>query len=94
MLHARVARRASGQNRAQGIFPGGLPNISAKVKGKKVYDPRDGLTKYTTNAALIQRDYLLMPKEDGGVGAEADEIDEDSFIEAANICDENVPSAL
>lgn len=40
-------------------FQGGIPNITFDLEGSdEVYDPRDGLTKYTTNAALVTDDYL------------------------------------
>lgn len=71
-------------------FPNGIPNISAIVKGKKVYDPRTGLTAYSDNAALCIRDYLTLASERGGVGATNNDIDDDTVIAAANICDENV----
>lgn len=60
------------------LFPGGVPNISAIVKGRKVYDPRDpsqdpddySTWKYSNNAALCLRDYLhgvRMPDADGNL---------------------------
>lgn len=70
----------------QDRFPMGLPNITAEVRGKKVYDPRDQTTAYSTNAALCIRDYLT--DIDYGMGATEDEIDDDSFSDAADICDE------
>jgi hypothetical protein len=42
----------------QNVFPNGIPNIKAVVKGKKVYDPRDGTTAWSDNWALCVRDYL------------------------------------
>jgi hypothetical protein len=69
------------------IFPTGIPNISAIVKGKKLYDPRDGTTVWSENPALCIRDYLV---GDHGLACDADEIDETSFIAAANLCDELV----
>jgi hypothetical protein len=75
---------------SDGTYKDGLPNVSALVKGLKVYDPRSGLTAFTQNAALIIRDYLLRPKELGGVGLDTAEIDDANFIAQANICDEVV----
>lgn len=69
-------------------FPNGLPNISAIVQGKKVFDPRTSTTAYSTNPALCIRDYLTDNKY--GFGASSDEIDDTSFTTAANICDETV----
>lgn len=72
----------------QDKFPQGLPNFTAKIRGKKVYDPRTTTTAYSTNAALCIRDYLL--DTNYGLGASSAEIDDSSFITAADICDENV----
>ena len=60
------------------------------MRGKKVFDPRTGLTSFSSNPALCIRDYLL---SDYGLGAALDEIDEASFIAAANLCDEPVQAA-
>lgn len=68
-------------------FASGLPNISAILKGRKVYDPRTEETAWSNNAALCILDYVLA---DFGLGAALDEIDLNSFIAAANICDETV----
>ena len=37
---------------------GGVPNISAIVRGKRLYDPRTGITAWSDNPALMVRDYL------------------------------------
>jgi hypothetical protein len=68
----------------------GKPNITAVVKGQAIHDPRTGLTAWTDNAALWVRHYLTLPKVDGGAGFLASELNEASFIAAANICDELV----
>lgn len=41
------------------IFTNGVPSVSAVIKGKKVYDPRTGLTAWSDNTALCLRDYLI-----------------------------------
>ena len=69
-------------------FPSGIPNISAVVRGRKVYDTRSSTTAWSRNPAMILRDYLMDTTY--GLGATADEIDESSFIAAANLCDEQV----
>jgi hypothetical protein len=81
----------------QTAFPNGIPNPSAIIRGRKVYDPRTGLTAWSNNPALCVLDYLTgtVPTEAGrepiGVGADLDsEIDLDTFTAAANICDEAV----
>lgn len=75
----------------QDLFPNGIPNVTAIVKGKQLYDPRTGLTGYSTNAALCVRDYLANTTY--GLGEPATAIYDTSFIAAANICDENVALA-
>jgi hypothetical protein len=72
----------------QSNFPNGVPDVSAIVKGKKCYDPRTTLTAYTDNPALCIRDYLTNNRY--GLGASSAEIDDDSFIAGANVCDETV----
>lgn len=69
------------------VWLNGLPNIKCKVKGRKVYDPRTGLTAYSNNAALCQRDYI---RADFGIEADEAEVDEDLVATAANVCDEAV----
>jgi hypothetical protein len=71
-------------------FANGYPEISAVVKGRKVYDPRTGTTAWSANPALCIRDYLV---SDFGLACDSEEIDEASFIAAANICDEEVTLA-
>ncbi|MCK6417909.1 MAG: hypothetical protein L6Q57_03095 [Alphaproteobacteria bacterium] len=68
-------------------YASGLPNISALVQGRKLYDPRTEETEWSDNAALCILDYVMA---DFGLGATLDEIDLNSFIAAANICDEEV----
>jgi len=71
------------------VFPTGIPNIKAAVKGRKVLDPRDSTTRWTDNAALALRDYLTA---DFGLSADPTlEIDEAAMIAAANVCDEDAP---
>lgn len=72
-------------------FGSSVPNVTALVKGKLLYDPRNSSTVYSTNSALCVLDYI----RDTGYGlGEADtNIDTASFITAANICDESVQLA-
>lgn len=42
-------------------FPNGVPNITAIVKGRKVYDPRTKAWGWSANAPLCLRDYLVDP---------------------------------
>jgi len=68
-------------------YPSGIPNISAVVRGRKVFDPRTSTTAYSANAALCLRDYLTNSL---GMGMTTAEMDDTAFQAAANICDENV----
>lgn len=66
------------------VFPNGIPELQAVVKGKKVYDPRNSTTAWSDNPALCIRDYLVSSY---GLNADTTEIDEDLVKEAANYCD-------
>lgn len=70
------------------IFPNGVPQISASTYGKKLYDPRTGLTAWSENSALCVRDYLTSTAY--GLGATTNEIDDATFIASANNCEESV----
>ncbi len=72
------------------IYPRGIPNIKAVVRGKKLYDPRTGLTAWSDNWALACRDYLA---SDLGLRCTDAEIDDTAIIAAANIADEDVTLA-
>ena len=66
-------------------FPGGVPSITAVVKGcNTVYDPRTATTGWTDNPALCARDWALYANGGGCIAAE---LDDASFIAAANACD-------
>lgn len=67
------------------IFPNGLPNIKALVRGKKLYDPRTGVTAWSNNWALCVYDYL---RDERGFGCSDADIDVGSIINAANVSDE------
>lgn len=73
---------------SQNLFPGGIPNVSAVVKGRKVYDTRTSTTAYSTNWALCVRDYLTLSGL--GLGAGSGEIDVTECDAAANVADEDV----
>jgi hypothetical protein len=70
------------------VYSGGLPNLSVILRGKKLYDPRTSATAWSSNPALILRDYLA--NTEYGLGCTAEEIDDALIITAANICDEAV----
>lgn len=69
------------------VWLSGIPNIKAKVKGQRCYDPRTQATAWTNNATLCQLDYIL---SSFGIGESLGGVNEASWISAANICDENV----
>lgn len=69
----------------QDKFPNGVPLITAKVRGKKVYDPRTSTTAYSNNAALCIRDFIR-----SSYGLDDTSTDDTSFSAAANECDESV----
>ena len=71
-------------------FPNGEPNVTALVKGKKVYNPNTASTEWSANSALCLRDYLA---SNYGLNSESDEIDDTLMITAANICNEDIALA-
>lgn len=71
------------------VWKTGAPkNIQFDVKGKPVYDPRDGTTSWSRNVALNLYDYM---RSSVGLGADVSEFSLDHVKRAADICDE-VPS--
>ena len=73
----------------QDVFAEGVPLFTAKVQGKKVYDPRTSSTGYSANAALCIRDYLVSAY---GLDNSGD-VNDAYFQTAANTCDESVTLA-
>jgi len=71
-------------------FDAGIPVVSAKIRGKKIYDPRTLTTAWSDNPAMIIRDYLLA---DFGLEESTANIDEALFESAADVCDETVAGA-
>ena len=69
------------------LFPSGLPNVTAIVKGRRVYDPRTGTDAWSANAALCVLDCL---RAEWGPEIEGDEWDADWWIAQANLADELV----
>lgn len=65
-------------------FQGGPPGMTFDVSGKKVYDPRTGLTVFSSNPALCIRDFLT---SEWGYNCVAADIDDTYTIAAANACD-------
>ena len=74
------------------VFPTGIPNMRAVIRGRDVWDPRSdpgdpSVRSFSNNAALCQLDYLM---SDFGFGVPLPEIHEPSWVAAANVCDETV----
>ena len=69
----------------QDAFPNGVPEVTAVIKGKKIYDPRTGITSWSDNPALCIRDYIFNSRY--GLGEALENIDDNAFITAANVCD-------
>lgn len=73
------------------VFSGGVPNITVVCKGTMAYDPRDASTKWSPNPALCIRHVVRSNVAfQCGLGAQSDEVNEDSFMSCANVCDERV----
>lgn len=70
----------------------GNPTITCVAKGRKVYDTRTKKWDYSENPAMIIRDYLINTTFGSGRYINESMIDEDSFKDAANYCDEMVTS--
>lgn len=68
----------------QEAFSNGVPNFSAVMKGKKIYDPRTDTTAWEHNPALIARDWATYRF---GCAIPEDQIDDDMVIQSANYCD-------
>lgn len=77
---------------------GSNPTITCVVKGLLVKDTRTSTTAYSENPAMCLRDYLLNKRYGLGRWLTSDMIDEDSFKECADYCDEviayYVPNSL
>ena len=66
----------------------GNPTVSCLVEGLKVMDTRSGKVEYTTNPAMCLRDFLLSKRYGLGKWITSEMLDEDSFKESADYCDE------
>lgn len=64
----------------------GIPNITAVVQGRKLYDPRTQQTVFSNNPALCLYDYLTNTRY--GKGLLPSVIDLPAFNTAANECDQ------
>ena len=78
-VHVRLTASAE-------AYPNGVPAIAVLVHGRRVFDPRNGITRWSNNAALCAADYLT----NAVFGVGATEVDTARLIAAANLCDERV----
>ena len=65
-----------------------LPNITVKIKGRKVYNVETTATEWSDNPVYIARDYMTNSRF--GQGIDAARIDDASTIAAAQYCDANI----
>jgi hypothetical protein len=78
---------------ADDVWDEGLPEVTALIKGKKVYDPREAghdaadpaTWEWSDNPALIVRDFLT--NSNYGLGEDAANIDDDLVDSSADTCD-------
>lgn len=83
----------SGKNAAQQwqqIYSGGVPSLRALGRGLRVYDPRDGATRWSENAGLCIRDYLASP---WGLNIPPAYIADERFSTFADSCDDLVATS-
>lgn len=73
---------------SESAFPRGKPTITADVQGKKVFDPRSGLTAYSNNPWLCIRDYLTNVRY--GCRVPAAMIDDAAMTAEANYAEQRV----
>lgn len=71
------------------LFSEGEPEINCLIRGRPIYDPRTDTEYWTDNAALCIANYLMDTVY--GMKVPYTDIDVDSLIAAADICDEDVP---
>ncbi|SHE68379.1 hypothetical protein SAMN02745157_0705 [Kaistia soli DSM 19436] len=70
----------------QTVYPNNMPVHTAVIDGALIYDPRDGVTRFSSNLALIRADHLRHPS--GGAKLGMDDLYWPDWQTAANICDE------
>ncbi len=68
-----------------GALPSGIPNVTARIRGAKIYDPRNGATQFSENPALMMRHVLLHPQFGKRTSIKPSE--DARIIAAANACD-------
>ncbi len=66
----------------------GFPTLTATIKGRKLYDPRTGLTAWSQNPALALADFIASP-----VYGQGRAVDQSTVGALADACDELVGGA-
>ncbi|MFL9668985.1 phage tail protein [Variovorax sp. AB1(2024)] len=69
-------------------LPSGIPTVTARIRGARVYDPRDGATRFSENPALLMRHVITHPQFGKRTSISAAE--DARFIAAANACDTGI----
>ena len=72
----------------------GNPTLTAVIKGKKITDTRTGAYAWSANPSMAVRDYLINKRYGAGHFVNTDNIDEYSFKEIADYCDELVTTRV
>lgn len=68
------------------VYNNGIPNITAIVRGKKVYNPVTDVTEWTQNPALCIADYI----NDSRYGLTGISIDSTALAESVGVCAQQV----
>ena len=68
----------------------GIPKVEFEVQGSQLFDPRDSSTSFSNNPALCIWDYLT--NDIYGKGLATSYLNQQSFEDAANYCDELITS--
>jgi len=68
-----------------GALPSGIPTVTARIRGAKLYDPRDGVTRFSENPALMMRHVEMHPRFGKRTSMSASE--DARIIAAANACE-------
>ena len=68
-------------------FPNGEPNLTALIKGKKLYNVNTGATAWSDNTALVIRDYLTSSY---GLNIPTVDLDDTAFASAQTVCDTTI----
>lgn len=71
-----------------GALPSGIPTVTARIRGARIYDPRDGATRWTENPALMMRHVMLHPRFGKRTSMTAAE--DERIRHAANLCDSSI----